>query len=166
MHVQFQLLFEQFYVLRFFHSGVRRTSSTTAHHGTLNNFARQVFHCGYNIFLVKILTQWPPNVHVARCKLQHCALHVLPLCESPMAMTSGKVQFLSYPPVGLQSKFFAETYRNSAGTYCCTFYCFKRNTAWIVLQDLFGKRHRAIFPEHSHLWTTRFVSCHETCYQH
>ena len=35
--------------------------------------ARQVFHCGYNIFLVKMLTQWRPNVHVARYKLLHGA---------------------------------------------------------------------------------------------
>ena len=74
VHVQFQLLFEQFHVLgvrqneiqtRSFtylgpFSGVRQneiqTRSATAHHGTPNHLARRVFHCGYNIFLVKTLT--------------------------------------------------------------------------------------------------------------
>ena len=49
-------------------------------------------HCGYNIFLVKMLTQWPSNVHVARYKLLYGALFTkqpfLPLIESLMAMVS------------------------------------------------------------------------------
>ena len=77
VHLQFQLLFEQFYILRSIHSGVRRneiqTSSATARHGTPNHLARQVYHCGYNIYLVKTLTQWPPNVHMAKYKLLHGA---------------------------------------------------------------------------------------------
>ena len=83
-----------------FYSNVRwneiETSSATARHDIPNHLARRLLHCRYNIFLVKTLTQWPPNVHVARYKLLHGAFvrtqHFLPLSESPMAMTSGKVQ--------------------------------------------------------------------------
>ena len=39
-----------------------------------NHLARRVFHCGYNIFIVKTLTQWPPNTHMARYKLLHGVL--------------------------------------------------------------------------------------------
>ena len=138
MHVQFQPLFEQLHVLGSIHSGVRQneiqTSSAKEQRSTPNHLAWWLFHCGYDIFLVKTLTQWPPNVHEVRYKLLHGVFvtkqHFLPLSESPMAMTSGKVQSFSYhhwcqvwlscQPMGLQSKFFAETSRNSAGTYCCT----------------------------------------------
>ena len=123
LHVQVQLLIEQFHVLGSIHSGVRRnelhSSSVMTRHGTPTHLARRVFHCGYNIFLVKLL-------HGAFIRK-----HFLPLSESPMAMTSGKVQSvflhhwcqvrLSCRPVGLQSKYFTGTSRNSAGTYCCTF---------------------------------------------
>ena len=78
-----------------------------------------VFHCGYNIFRVKTLTQWPPNVHVARYKVLHGAFvtkqHFLPLSESPKALTHGKDQslflldlcqvWLLCRPVGLKSNF-------------------------------------------------------------
>ena len=40
-----------------------QTSSDTTRHDTTKRLARRVFHCGYKIFLVKTLTQWPPNVH-------------------------------------------------------------------------------------------------------
>ena len=90
--------------------------SVTSRHGTPNQSAHQVFNCGYKTFLVKTLTRWPPNVHVARYKLLHGSFvrkqHFLPLSESPMAMTSGKVPslflhhlcqlWLSCCPVGLQ----------------------------------------------------------------
>ena len=77
VHLQFQLLYEQFHILGSIHNGVKRneiqTSSATANHGTQYHLARWVFHCGYNIFLGKMLTQWPPNVHVAKYKLLHGA---------------------------------------------------------------------------------------------
>ena len=118
VHVQFQLLYEQFHVLRSIYGSVLRneihTNSVTIRQCTPNNLVRRAFHCG-NIFLVETLTQCPPNVHVARYKLLHGAFvrkqHLLPLSESPMAMTSGKVQslflhhwcqvWLSCRPVGL-----------------------------------------------------------------
>ena len=59
--VQFQLLFEQFHVL-----GVRNETQTSSNP---NYLAQWLFHCGYNIFLVKTLIQWPPNVHMVRYKL-------------------------------------------------------------------------------------------------
>ena len=65
------------------------------------------------------------------CMVHSSGKKILPLSESPMAMTSGKVQSvflhhwcqvrLSCRPLGLQSKYFTGTSRNSAGTYCCTF---------------------------------------------
>ena len=95
--VRFQLLFEQFRVFESNHSGVRwneiQTSSATARHDTPNHMARRVFHCGYNIFLITTLTQWPLNVHAVRYKLLHDAFrkqHFLPLSESPMTMTPDK----------------------------------------------------------------------------
>ena len=106
VHVQFQLLFEEFHVvlLKSIHSGFRRNelqaSSAKARHCTRNHLARWVFHYGYNIFLVKTLTQSPPNVHVARYKLLYGAFirkqHFFPLSESPLTMTSGKVQSLFF----------------------------------------------------------------------
>jgi len=103
VHVQFQLLFEQFHVLEFIHSSVRRneiqTSSATARHGGLNHLTRQVCHCGYNIFLVKTLTQWPSNAHVARGRMLHGAFlrkqHFLSFSDSLMAVTSGKFHAFS-----------------------------------------------------------------------
>ena len=102
VHMQFQLLFEQFLVLGRIHSGVRRneiqTSSATTRHGTPNHLARREFHCRYNISFVETLNQWLSNEHVARYKLLHGAFirkqHFLPLGERLMAMTSGKVQSL------------------------------------------------------------------------
>ena len=101
MNVELQLLSEQFHVPGSIHSGVRRkevqSSSDTIRHGNSNHLAWRLFHCGC-MFLVKTLSQWPPNVHVARYKLLHGAFvrkhHCLPLKESPMTMTSGKVQYL------------------------------------------------------------------------
>ena len=75
VHVQFRLLHEQLHVLDSNHSEVRwneiQTSRSTARHGTPNHLARRVFHCSYNILLVNTLSQWQPNVHVARYKLLH-----------------------------------------------------------------------------------------------
>ena len=55
------------------HSSVKRneiqTSTATARHAIPNHLARWLFHCGYNMLLVKTLTQWPPKVHAARYKL-------------------------------------------------------------------------------------------------
>ena len=48
VHVQFQLLFEQFHLRASIHSGVR--------HDMAPHLALRVFHCEYNIFLVKTLT--------------------------------------------------------------------------------------------------------------
>ena len=98
--MQFQLLFEQFYILGSIHSGVRQneiqTSSTMTQHGTPKHMAQWAYFCGYIIFLVKMLAQWLSNVHVARYKLLHGAFirnqHFLPLCDSPVAMTSGRIQ--------------------------------------------------------------------------
>ena len=80
------------------HSGFMRiellTSSATARHANPNHLARRVFHCGYNIFLVKT-----PNVQVARYKLLHGAFvrkYVLPLSKSPVAMKPCKVQFFFF----------------------------------------------------------------------
>ena len=83
-----------------------------------------MFYCGYNIFLVKTLTQWPLNVYVARYKLLYGAIvrkqYFFLLSETTMAMMSGKVLsvFLhnSCGTVGLQSKFFAEIWVFSSGT--------------------------------------------------
>ena len=86
-------------------------------------------------FIVATTYFLTPNVRAVRYKLLHGAFvrkqHFLPLSESPMAMTSCKVQslflhhwcevWLSCRPVGIHSKFFAETSRNSAGTCCCIF---------------------------------------------
>ena len=121
LHVQFQLLFNQFHALGSIHSGVRRneiqTSSTTARQVAQNYLAWRVFHCGYNIFLVNTLTQWSHNVHVARYKLLHGTFtrkqHFLPLHLWYQV-------WLSSRPVGRQST-FAEMSRNSAGACCCTF---------------------------------------------
>ena len=102
----------------YIHSGVRRSEiqTTTAPHDIPNHLAQCMVHCGYNIFLVKTLcSQW----HVVRYELLHGTFvrkqHFLPLSESPMVMTSGKVQsffllhwclvFLSCWPVGLQKLF-------------------------------------------------------------
>ena len=63
------VLFEQFQVLGSIHSGVRQNETDQQRHGTLNHLARWVLYCGYNIFLVKTLSQLPQNVHVARYKL-------------------------------------------------------------------------------------------------
>ena len=80
----FQLLFEQFHVLGSIHSGVKwnaiQTSSAMARHGTPNRLARQVLHCGYNIFLAKTITQEPRNVHVHGAFISK--QHFLPLSES------------------------------------------------------------------------------------
>jgi len=77
VHVQFQLLFEHFQVFGSSHSGIRRnriqTSSATVRHSNPNHITRRMFQCGYSILLAKTLTQWPPNVHVARCRLLHGA---------------------------------------------------------------------------------------------
>ena len=125
IHVQFQLLFEQFHILTSIHSGERRnkiqTSSTTARHGGC--FVRATTY-----FLTKRL----PNMLVARHKLLYGAFvrkqHFLSLSERQMAMTFGKFQALVLQHwchygfcVGLHSKVFAETSRNSFGTSCCTF---------------------------------------------
>ena len=102
VYVQFRLLYEQFHVLGSNHSDVRwteiQTSSATARHGNPNHLARRVFHCSYNILLVNTLSQWQPNLYVARYKLLHGAFvskqHFLSVSACPMAMTSGKVQSL------------------------------------------------------------------------
>ena len=73
VYVQFHFLFEQFHVLGSIHSGVRwnetQTSSATARQHPKSFGSAGVFHCACNIFLVKTLTHWPPNVNVARYKL-------------------------------------------------------------------------------------------------
>ena len=86
------------------------------------------------------LTQWVPDVHVARYKLLYGAFIIkqpfLPLIVSPKATTSRKVQVLLWVgfcggfhhrcqlwllcwPVGPQSNFFAEMFRNSVEIYRC-----------------------------------------------
>ena len=48
-----------------------------AWHGTPNNLAQWMFHCGYNKFLVKMLTQW---LHVVRYKRLHGSFIKKNLC--------------------------------------------------------------------------------------
>jgi len=38
-----------------------QTSRATTRHGTPNHLVRRVFRCGYNIFHVKMIIQWPSN---------------------------------------------------------------------------------------------------------
>ena len=98
-----------------------------------NDIVPQIIWLGGCLFVVT--TYFLPGVHVARYKLLRGGFirnqNHIPFSESPMAMTSGKVQsvfrhhwcqiWLLCRPVGLQSKLFAEMFRNSAETYCCTF---------------------------------------------
>ena len=103
VYVQFRLFYEQFHVLGSNHSDVRwteiQTSSATARHGNPNHLARRVFHCSYNILLVNTLSQWQPNVHVARYKLLHGAFvskqHFPSLSACPVAMTSFSTSLVS-----------------------------------------------------------------------
>ena len=139
------------YVLGSIHSGVRRneiqTSNATAQDAP-NHLARRVFHCGY-IFLVEMLTQWPPNMHVARYRLLYGAFVRNPspllLSESPMTMTSDSHLFFFITGVrrgfraglwGFSPNSLAETSQNGAGSY------FKRKkpTAFIYLLLLFKNK--------------------------
>ena len=131
----FSFSFGQFHVLGSIHNSVRRNEihagSTTARHGSPNHLAQRVFHCGYNIFLVKTIIQWLSNVHLARYELLQGAFVekklFLPLSKNPMAITFDKVQplflhhwchlYLSYRHVGIQSKLFAERSKQ-CGIFC------------------------------------------------
>ena len=55
VHVQYQFLFEQFHVLGFIHSGVRRNEIQTS--STPNQFARRVFYTNIGLCLIKTLTK-------------------------------------------------------------------------------------------------------------
>ena len=122
-----------FHVLGSIYSDVRcnevQTISITARLDTGNTFAGGCYIVATTYFLSRC--QWQPNVHATRYKLLHSAIvrkqTFLPLSDSPIAMTSGNSGFrflhqycrvwLLCRPVGLQSHFFAETSRNSAGSY-------------------------------------------------
>ena len=142
----FHFLFEQFHVLGLIHSGVGRNemhaSSGTARHGTPNNLAWWVFHCGYNIFLVKSLTQWSSKVHMERFKLLHGAFigkqHILPQSE-----TSSIVQSLfitgvkSCRHMGLQSKHYLLSRLEAVLEFIALL--FKCKIPRIFLQELFSE---------------------------
>ena len=99
-----------------------------------HDMAIQIIRHGYNIFLVKTLSQWQPNVHVARNKLLHGTVvskqhfhsaRILydDVWQSPVSFSSSLVSGVALLCLteGFQSKLFAETFRKNAGTYCCTF---------------------------------------------
>ena len=114
------LLFEQLHVRGSIHSGVRRNElqNSSATIRLTKSFSSEGVSLSKRLPRDRLMCIWRGT----NC----CMVHFLPLSESPMAMTSGKVQFLfssslmwySCQPVGLQSRFFVETSRNSAGTYC------------------------------------------------
>ena len=175
----FKLLFEQFHILGFIHSGVGRNevqaSSATARHDTPNNLAWWVFHCGYNIFLIKSLTQWPSNVHVARFKLLHGAFnrkqHIFPPSECRLARCLAQYSIFFFS-TGVRCGFRAGIWDFSQKSLCS-------KQCWnLVLYFLTVKYHgfscrsslarallSVVFPGRSSSWITRPVLI-KTCHQH
>ena len=91
------------------------------------------------------LTQWPPNVHVARYKLLHGAFirkqHFRPLSENPMAMTSSQVQFTGFRcgfRTGLWDLSPNSLLRRVETVLHLIAVPFKRKIAQMFMQDLFG----------------------------
>ena len=121
-----------------------------AQHGTPNHLARQVFHCSYNSFLVKTLTQWSPNVKVARYKL----LYVTFVTKQDFRFTQRE----SNGDVFWQSLFFLHhlclawllrrmrdfspnsLLRRLETVLGLTAVPFKRKIARVFFQELFGER--------------------------
>ena len=156
----------------YIHSGVRRseiqTTSATARHGIPNHLAPRVFHCGYNIFLVKILKcmLWGIN-----CCMRHSS-------ESNSLFHSAKVQWrwrltkssLLFSITGVRCGFRANSVQILYRDVSKQCWNLLRKIARIFLQELFGQRITFCLIERSTLGLSsvddQTVSCHEMCHQH
>ena len=146
VHVQFQLTFEYFNVLGSIHSGVRRngiqTSSAMARHGTPNHLVRRVFHCCYNIFLVKtLMCMWRGT----NCCIVHSSENItfFQLVRFQWRWRLAKSSLIFF----IRCSFHAGLWDISPNSLLICLETvlehidvhFKWNIAWFVLQELFGE---------------------------
>ena len=133
-------------------------------HGTPNHLAQWVFHCGYNICPVQVLTRWPLNEHVVWSKLLHWSENETFFDSAIVQMwwISGKDQSLFLHQwchmvlvCGISVQIFlwdvskqcwklAVPLKHKIALFSCT-----TSLANALLS------HSAVFPGHNLLWTTR-----------